>query len=455
MKHDERASWLKQQSVLSVKVYGEPEIPVWGPAASVIGELYETLIKGKGDRNKDRVESFWEDNFFVLPGVPGPFTLHGVTGSSLTSPRSSVLAGARYPHVVAVARPTSKVTFPAGLVDKAEYWKDPASASFQDYLIYKGTMSQQECDALKASVSGKEFDQAADQIRQEAARGVRRLYTSSLLWLFYLEQTGLFRILGAILDDFASRGRWPLKIIDDSQKPYKPLPVAFVIEYLITLTKMGVSSTVRDRASSYRRCLGWTSEEARRLDISSEVNAEFSTNFHKFLQGALEYYKDKRLAYAIQATKADSKPSVATVKSIATTLELLRQSRERFLWGRNHTNTVWGLLWAIVALGLARELRHVFGATDSTEPSRYLAKIYQALGLGKEDEVLYTERLECAVSGRDLLLEMEFLDTKDSEQIEAWLNAAEDKVEGYRTAYQKITGVDLGVGGTPKIPQQV
>lgn len=436
MKPEEKAAWLEIQKGLSASLYGATPIHVWGPAASVIDEIYEALFVNATAKGVGRVEAFWDD-YFYTPTVFEPQPLHFAATTAKPALRRSILAGARYPHVKDIA-PGLK---PIGLPARAEYFEAPGGG--KAWLVFTGRMSAVERDQVKSAVPGGKFDAAADAIFGES---MKRLYTASVVWLFYFEQMGTLRLLGALLDDFATRGRWAIKF--DSA-------VARVLEYLVSLTKMGVSSTVRDRTSTYRRCLGWTTEEGRKLALNTEVNAEFSKNFHRFLQLALEYYKDKRLAYAIQAGAAPSKPSVATVTAIGATLELLRQSREKFEWGRNHTNTAWGVLWVVIALALARELRPVFGAADSDEPSRYLARIYAALGLGKEEDVLYTERLECAESGRSLLLDLQYLDLGRRESIEAWLNAAEDEIEKYRTAYLKITGVDLGAGGTPAIPQEV
>ena len=39
---------------------------------------------------------------------------------------------------------------------------------------------------------------------------IRRLFVGDLVWLFFFERMGIFRILGVILDDFATRGRLPI-----------------------------------------------------------------------------------------------------------------------------------------------------------------------------------------------------------------------------------------------------
>jgi hypothetical protein len=69
----------------------------------------------------------------------------------------------------------------------------------------------------------------------------------------------------------------------------------------------------------------------------------------------------------------------------------------------------------------------------------------------------YTLHRECANTARDILLDVEVINHRDTAiggELELWLNIIEDRVEGYRTAYRSLTGVDLGTGPTPVIEQQ-
>ena len=38
---------------------------------------------------------------------------------------------------------------------------------------------------------------------------IRRLFIGDVVWLFYFERMGIFKILGAILDDYATKGKHP------------------------------------------------------------------------------------------------------------------------------------------------------------------------------------------------------------------------------------------------------
>ena len=69
----------------------------------------------------------------------------------------------------------------------------------------------------------------------------------------------------------------------------------------------------------------------------------------------------------------------------------------------------------------------------------------------------YIVHRECARNGRDILLDLEvvdFRDTQDGGALDAWLAQIEPKVEAYRTSYRSMTGVDIGVTPTPVIEQQ-
>jgi len=108
-----------------------------------------------------------------------------------------------------------------------------------------------------------------------------------LIWLFFMERMGIFKMLGAILDDYAIRRKFPFAT-DNLQ--------AMILESMTRQTKVGLSSTVRDRDVSYRNCLGWTSDVGKKVAGNTAVNNGFNTNFHTVLRLALELYRDRRLA---------------------------------------------------------------------------------------------------------------------------------------------------------------
>ncbi len=294
------------------------------------------------------------------------------------------------------------------------------------------------------------------------ASGVQRLFIGDLAWLFYFERMGIFQILGAILDSYAGNGRLPIS--NGSLDPgLRDDLTALVLEVMTRQTKMGMSSTVRDRAAAYRTCLGWVSETGRRLSLDTQINTSFNSLFHKFIYNALEFYKDKRLAVAIRGTASPSAPpSVATLITISDTIELLKKRFETFSYGRNYYNTLSGIVWAIAGMAVIRELRTTIGIPPAFEsPDEFIPAAYDILiakrSITQGESNRYIVHRECAKNGRDVLLDLEVINHQQNNpggELELWLTQIEAKIEAYRTAYRTLTGIDLGVSSTPMIEQQ-
>lgn len=291
---------------------------------------------------------------------------------------------------------------------------------------------------------------------------IKRLFLGDLLWLYYFERLGVFKILGVILEDFATKGQIPISngTIDADMKDDL---IAIVLETMVQQIKTGLSSTIRDRDSSYRRCLGWTSDVGRKLGLDSVVNTGFSELFHKFLYNAIQFYTDRRLAVAIRTAAAPATPiSVATLITIRDTMNVMQKRFEVFDYGRNYTHTLAGIVWAIAGMTIVRELRTTLGIPPSyNSPEEYLPAAYDLLVLKRPvtqgESNRYLLHRDCAQTGRDLLLDMQVLNISASNfadpggELESWLNQVEAKVEGYRTAYRTLTGVDIGLSATPTI----
>src|SRR5690606_16281650 len=132
--------------------------------------------------------------------------------------------------------------------------------------------------------------------------GVGRLVVGDVAWLIVHERRGIPQIQGVIVDAYASSGRLPIS--NGSLEPFtvKDDVVALVLEVMVRQTKMGLASSVRERGALYRTVLGWESPLARGLGLDTEVNAGFNSLFHRFIFNALEYYRDRRLAVAIQSS---------------------------------------------------------------------------------------------------------------------------------------------------------
>lgn len=225
-----------------------------------------------------------------------------------------------------------------------------------------------------------------------------------------------------------------------------------------------MSSTVRDRACVYQTVLGWTSAPARKLGLDTNVNTGFNTLFHKMIFHSLEFYKDKRLAVAIRGTAAPvAPPSVATLITIRDTIDVLKKRFEAFHYGRNYYNTLSGIVWAIAGMSVIRELRTTLGIPPAYDtPDEYIPAAYDILVLKRPvtsgETNRYLVHKECADKGRDILLDLEVIDHTQADpdgELEKWLTQIEAKIEGYRTAYRTLTGVDLGTTATPVIEQQV
>jgi hypothetical protein len=296
----------------------------------------------------------------------------------------------------------------------------------------------------------------------DITKTIGRLFIGDLLWLFYFERLGIFQILGAILDAFAYNGRLPISngsldpaINDDI--------VALVLEVMVRQTKMGMSSTVRDRTCAYRTSLGWTSEVGRKLGVDTMVSTGFNTLFHKFIFNAIEFYKDKRLAVAIRGTAAPvAPPSVATLITISDTIDILKKRFEAFSYGRNYYNTLSGIVWAIAGMSVIRELRTTLGIPPAFgNAHEYIPAAYDVLVMKRPvtqgDTNRYLLHRECARNGRDILLDLEVIDHMQrlpTGELDNWLYQIEAKVEAYRTAYRTLTGVDLGTSSSATIEQQ-
>lgn len=292
--------------------------------------------------------------------------------------------------------------------------------------------------------------------------GINRLFIADLVWLFYFERMGIFKILGAILDDYAIKGNLPISNGSVNASGNDDL-MTIVLEAMTRKTKMGISSTVRDRNISYRRALGWIQEEGRKLNLDTTVNTAFTNLFHKFIQTSLEYYKDKRLATAIQASTNVNRVSVATLTSIKDTIDLLIRAFDPFKYGRLYTNTLSGIVWVIAGMAVIRELRTTLGIPpEYKDPDEFIPAAYDILiakrAITPSETNRYDVHRDCAENARDILLDIEMLDIKNidpNSDLELWLDIIEGKIEGYRTAYRSLTGVDLGTPGTPIIEQQV
>jgi hypothetical protein len=292
---------------------------------------------------------------------------------------------------------------------------------------------------------------------------VRRLFAGDTLLLFHWEW--VFQVLGAILSDWAIHGRLPISNGTLEAGARDDL-VAVVLEAMTRATRTGESSSVRERDSTFRRVLGWTSEAGRRLGVEAQANTGLSTQLHALLHHALQFFDARRMAVAIRGSAAPvPPPSVATLTTIGDLVRGLRKRLEPFDYGRNAFNTLNGIVWLIAGMSVVRELRGTLGIPPAfDQPHEYLDAAYailvqkRAVTGGEPSRAALSRDL--ARHGRDLLLDLEVLDDRAADfasvggELERWLGQVEAKIEGYRNAYRTLTGVDLGAAAPATVPQQ-
>ncbi len=112
---------------------------------------------------------------------------------------------------------------------------------------------------------------------------------------------------------------------------------------------------------------------------------------------------------------------------------------------------------------MIREMRTTLGIPpEYDKPYEFIPAAYDALvNSGKtrsSESNRYNLHRDCANNARDILLDLEVVNQEEFNsdgELEVWIDLIEGKVEGYRTAYRNLTGIDLGDAGTPKIEQQV
>lgn len=288
--------------------------------------------------------------------------------------------------------------------------------------------------------------------------GINRLLQPDVIWLFYFERMGVFKILGAILDDFASNGKFPIPSDNVT---------SLILEMMTRHFKTGLNSTVQDKAKLYARNLGWKQNTNSNIDLDKVLaNSAFTRLLHRFFVLALAFYADRRLSDAIKGTVTPL-PSVATVIAIQDTIDLLKSSMESFLHGRNYYNTLNGIVWVIAAVDLVRRLRDTIGIPasynrlDQIIPAAYNILV-EKKSINLSDPNRYKLHFECAQDARDVLIDIagNAFNFSDPNELKIWLNLVESRIEGYRAAYLGLTGIDLAKPeyrneGTLRIEQQI
>ncbi len=280
---------------------------------------------------------------------------------------------------------------------------------------------------------------------------IKRLFIGDLVWLYWMDRLGLFKLFAILVNDYGVAGKFPIK--NDVLTSESDL-TSVILEVMCRQSKMGFASSVRERASAYRRCLGWETPESRSLSVRSEVNTAFNKLFHTFIKNALTFYEEMRLASAIKDATTGT-ASAATEVAVAESLQLLVESFDPFRYGRNYFITLNGIVYAIATINLVRVLSGDIGIPVTyNKPKQYISSAYSLLVEGKPATQYKPNRFmqysDLAIHARSILLDIEAMvingDINDNtEAIGNWLenNLIEKKIESYRAAYKGLFGIDL------------
>jgi hypothetical protein len=275
-----------------------------------------------------------------------------------------------------------------------------------------------------------------------------QLSFASVIWLYYYERMGVFKILGALMDDYNYRGKLPISSKSENNTIDVTLQYSELMDTICTLYRLGIGSGLRDRIALYQRVLGVSIDN--NLNVETEKNENFMRNFNKLIDHMLDFYKDKRLAQAIRDTSNNSfRSSVATQTAIRDTILVLQKNIETFEYGRNRINTYLGIATVYATISLLRMVKDEIGVPrQHNEPHEFIGSAYDILVLKKAVTTNETNRFttydNCASYGFRLLTDIELINVNllntisTGSPIDAWLNDIEGWVEGYRNAYSSV-----------------
>jgi hypothetical protein len=274
---------------------------------------------------------------------------------------------------------------------------------------------------------------------------ISSLTVGAVIWLYFYERMGIFKILGALMDDYNYRGKYTISGRRTTSNDY-----ATLMDMICTLHRLGISSNLRDRICLYQRVLGVSIEN--NLGVESERNSGFMSTFNRLVDYTLEYYKAKQLAQAIQAQSSGApqpRSSVATQTSIRDTINVLKQHFEPLQYGRNLINTFLGIANVHMTLCLVNMLKAEIGIPAQYErPEEFIPAAYDILVAKRTHSVTDANRFivydNCASYGYRLLTDIEMIDINalstisTGSTLDVWLNDVEGLVEGYRNAYSAV-----------------
>jgi hypothetical protein len=290
-----------------------------------------------------------------------------------------------------------------------------------------------------------EYKRGSIVVKDETGAGIESSYTinqlgmGAVIWLYYYERMGIFKILGALLDDYNYKGKYTIKIQED---------YAVLMEHISLLYRAGTANNFRDRITLYEKSLGVSLENS--YGMVTTQNESFMKTFDGILKQALEHYAYRRLDNAIAAASAASRSSVATLTTIKDSLENLKSQFQPFYYGRNTINTFLGIATVYATLCLVRLIKSEIGISNQyTKPQDFIPAAYDILVMGKAaintDSNRFIAYDNCASYGYRLLTDFELVNTSlfnptsgVDDPLNVWINNIEPLVEGYQKAVASI-----------------
>jgi hypothetical protein len=266
-----------------------------------------------------------------------------------------------------------------------------------------------------------------------------QLGMGAVIWLYYYEKMGIFKILGALLDDYNYKGKYTIKI----KEPY-----AVLMEHVSTLYRMGIASNLRDRVTLYEKTIGLSVDNS--YGMVTTQNESFMKTFDGILKQALEHYSYRRLDNAIGSATGAARSSVATLTTIKDSLENLKSQFQPFYYGRNTINTFLGIATVYATICLVRLMKSDIGiSTQYDKPQDFIPAAYDILVMNKPavntDNNRFITYDNCASYGYRLLTDFELVNTSlfnpssnVDDPLNLWINNIEPLVEGYKKAVGSI-----------------
>ena len=273
----------------------------------------------------------------------------------------------------------------------------------------------------------------------DSAYNFSQVGMGSVMWLYYYEKMGIFKILGVLMDDYNYKGKHTIKIKES---------YAVLLEHISTLYRMGIASNLRDRVSLYEKSIGLSIEN--NYGMNANLNEGFMKTFDGILKQALEHYAYRRLDNAIGATTGAARSSVATLTTIKDSLENLKSQFQPYYYGRNTINTFLGISTVYATICLIRLMKSDLGISNQLDkPQDFIPAAYDILVLGKSavnaDSNRFITYDNCASYGYRLLTDFELIDTSlfnpssnINDPLNLWINDIEPLVEGYKKAVDSI-----------------